>query len=105
MTCRPPPWPYNGFPVNVLRDRAMAAGANTDVTCTSWFRTGPENAAVGGDDWSQHLVGWALDAAGPEQQAFAKRARMTGLIAVLENDHVHLQLFPASTLRRLYLGY
>jgi hypothetical protein len=50
------------------------------------------------------LVGWGLDVVGRDASAFAKRARIAGLTAVIEADHVHLQLFPKGILKKLYGG-
>jgi hypothetical protein len=78
-----------------------AAGQNPALVCTSWGRTPEENAAVGGDPFSQHLVGWGVDVVGPDSSVFAKRARIAGLTTVQESDHLHVQAFPAGILKRL----
>lgn len=70
------------------------------VQLTSWFRTPDENAAVFGDQESQHLLGLAFDVAGPDdalRRAFAG-ALEAGLIPVKETDHLHVQLFRAGVL-------
>lgn len=105
MSCQPPPFAFYNFALLSFHARAEAASQGFDLACTSWWRTPLENARVGGDPFSQHLVGWAVDAAGPDMQQFSKQARMTGLTTVLEADHVHVQLFPAGVLRRLLVGY
>lgn len=101
MTVKRPPRMFEGPPLWSFEARLMAAGRNTDVTATSWYRSPLENARVGGDPWSQHQVGWGLDVVGPGQSQFAKLARMTGLTVVQEASHVHVQLFPKGILRRL----
>jgi len=99
MTCRPPPrfiWS------DWFRDQVVASAQGIDdVACSSWYRTPSENAAVGGDPFSQHQVGWGIDIVGAGASAVAKEARLRGLVTVNEGDHHHIQLFPAGTLRRL----
>jgi uncharacterized protein YcbK (DUF882 family) len=81
------------------------AGRGLNIEATSWWRSPERNAQVGGDPYSQHLVGWALDAVGPDVQTFAKRLRVRGFVVVVETDHVHVQVFPRGTLRRLLEGF
>lgn len=101
MTVRPPPPMFYGPPLFSFYQRVLAAGSEGDLTPTSWYRSPIENARVGGDPFSQHQLGWALDVVGPDATGFAKRARLTGLTAVVESDHVHIQLFPAGIVRLL----
>lgn len=101
MPCRPPPKFLQQFAFHAFRQAALLAGRNADVTCTSWYRNPIENAAVGGDRFSQHQLAWAIDVVGPGATQFAKSARTFGLTAVVESDHVHVQLLPAGLLRRL----
>lgn len=94
----PPFWhPYTGAFVRQL----TAAASGLEVSATSWYRSPERNAQVGGSPWSQHLVGWGLDVVGPGANQFAKAVRARGMIAVVEADHVHVQLFPAGVLRGL----
>lgn len=74
---------------------------DTSSLVTSWYRTPSENARVGGHPESQHLFGFALDVATDDPGAFAQRARESGLEAIVEPDHVHVQIFPAGFLRSL----
>jgi hypothetical protein len=97
-----PPTYMRGFVQTSFVGRTMAAAGQLDVTATSWYRSRQENARVGGDPFSQHLVGWAIDAVGPDQQAFAKGLRMRGITTVQESDHIHFQAFPAGILRLLF---
>jgi len=97
-----PPWILHFGAHSQFVAGVQNAAVDLDLTATSWWRSAARNAAVGGHPYSQHLVGWALDVAGPDQQQFAKRARQLGLIAVQEADHVHVQLFPAGILQRLF---
>ena len=101
MALQAPPSYMRGFVQSAFVARTMAAAGSLDVSPTSWYRSVGDNARVGGDPFSQHLVGWAIDAVGPDQQQFAKRLRMTGLTVVQEAHHIHFQAFPAGILRRL----
>jgi len=69
---------------------------------TSWFRTPERNRAEGGSSESQHLFGLAWDVAVPEQviDRFVGVANHSGLVAVREKRHVHLQAFPKGALAR-----
>lgn len=97
-----PPFQFNGLVTFSFVNRLTWAGRNADVEATSWWRSPAENARVGGDLFSQHLVGWALDVVGPGSQDFAKRARIAGLTVVTEPTHVHVQVFPKGILRTLF---
>jgi len=71
---------------------------------TSWYRDQTNNARVGGAPESQHLLGFAFDLTTgdlTESRQIAARLREAGLVAVIESDHVHAQLFPAGFLRSL----
>lgn len=78
-----------------------------ETTITSWFRTLSDNARVGGDPDSQHLVGLALDVVpgkGISRLAINEAAQIfeaAGFIAVPEERHVHVQTFPAGVLRQV----
>jgi len=102
MPCNPPSAQVAQVVPHLQHFASIASWAaqGLDVTCTSWFRTPAENFAVGGDEFSQHLVGWGMDVAGPGSLQFASRARLAGLPVVNEGDHIHIQLFPAGTLQR-----
>ncbi len=69
---------------------------------SSWFRTAALNALVGGSSESQHLFAFAADFAYRGELSplvLREEARRIGLIAVAEKDHLHVQIFPAGTLR------
>jgi len=70
---------------------------------TSWWRSEAQNRAVGGATDSQHLFGFALDIVAARPDRIEQLAREAGLIAVVEMDHVHVQLFPAGFLRQFGL--
>lgn len=62
---------------------------------TSWFRTARRNAQKGGVATSYHLCGLACDLVPDDENnspAIAQRARQFGLDAIIENDHVHVEL-------------
>ncbi|MEE8556278.1 MAG: hypothetical protein V3T14_00150 [Myxococcota bacterium] len=69
---------------------------------TSWWRDPLSNSDVGGDLFSQHLVGLAFDADGPEEERipFVLAHKQVGHVTVPEETHVHWQSFPAGFLRR-----
>jgi hypothetical protein len=104
MAVVPPPAPLWGFATWSFVTRLEHAARGADITATSWYRNPRVNAEVGGDPFSQHLVGWAVDAVGPDSSGFAKRCRVAGLTAVIEASHVHVQLFPKGILRALLGG-
>jgi len=69
------------------------------ITPTSWHRTAEANREEHGDEFSQHLVGLALDITGASADTRRRLAR-SGIVVVVEFDHVHLQMLPARQLRR-----
>lgn len=96
-----PAWAYRYFPVREFISRASYAGAGVAGNWSSFYRDPAHNQRVGGDPWSQHLVGLAADHK-PASAAFRMRAREAGLIVVNEGDHDHVQGWRAGTLRRLF---
>ena len=69
---------------------------------TSWWRSVEVNLIKGGAAESQHLFGFAADfvpGSGSSWIFLRSQAERTGLIAVSETDHLHVQVFPAGTLR------
>ncbi len=72
-------------------------------TVSSWWRSQDDNARVGGDPYSQHLIGTGMDAVpiSPWRKDHLSAAlRRAGLIAVDSYPrHVHAQLYPAGFLR------
>jgi hypothetical protein len=66
-----------------------------DGRLTSWYRDPHRNQAVGGHPMSQHLRGLAVDVVVPRARVAELRrvARLTGLTAIDEGDHVHLQYY------------
>ncbi len=102
MAVRAPPAAFlQYFPIREFISRAGYAGAGTPGQWTSFYRTVPENSAVGGHPWSQHLVGLAADHT-PSSARFRSRAREAGLIVVNEGTHDHIQGWRAGTLERLF---
>lgn len=82
------------------------------VRVTSWYRTPFDNSRVGGDPSSQHLLGLAVDlqivdrggssiSFGMNPFRLQGRLRDMGLTAVVEGDHVHVQVFPAGVVAPL----
>lgn len=65
------------------------------ASVTSWQRSPAHNARVGGRPDSFHLEGLAVDLVLEDQtrmQALLADARSAGLEAVVEDDHVHVEL-------------
>ncbi len=110
MSARPPPlellrsgWlPHiRSFVGRLLR--SVSVHEATQVTASSWFRTVARNRSVGGDPESQHLFALAVDITGPREvlTRIGRRAQLSGLTALLEGSHLHVQLFPAGALARV----
>jgi len=72
-----------------------------EIEFTSWYRTDSDNRTVGGNPDSQHLYGFAIDVVPRNLQLVEQVANALGLITVMEFDHLHIQILPAGTLRRL----
>ena len=96
----PPQVFWRWFPVGEFISRASYAGDGDPGRWSSFWRTVGHNRAVGGDRWSQHLVGLAADHS-PASSAFRDRARRAGLIAVEYPTHDHIQAWEKGTLERL----
>jgi len=65
------------------------------VRLASWYRDADRNEAVGGHPESQHLYALATDWSGNPQslRQFELFAEATGMVAVNEGDHLHIQLY------------
>jgi len=76
-----------------------------DGSVTSWYRDPFDNARVGGNRCSQHLIGAGVDVVVPDDRVdvFVEAVRRAGLTALDEGDHVHIQALPAGTLDRFGL--
>lgn len=83
-----------------LAERGNAlADVFPELLLTSWYRDAANNAWVGGSVDSQHLAGFAFDVDHPDPRAYpaiGQVAAQFGLVPVVEADHVHIQVFPAS---------
>jgi len=81
------------------------ADVGGETTISSWYRSSADNRRVDGHPDSQHLVGLALDMVpgkGTSKLAISEATgafREAGFIAVPYDRHVHVQTFPAGTLR------
>jgi len=87
-----------------FRSRVESANAGLPVRASSWWRSPTKNQTVGGQQYSQHLLGFAIDLVYANAQARASgiaRMKQLGLWTLDEGDHVHVQLFPAGTLENL----
>ncbi len=72
------------------------------VGLSSWYRTPEMNRSSGGSPESQHLFGLAMDLTmgAALLSEVTTVAQQTGLVAVQERDHVHVQAFPKGALAR-----
>lgn len=86
-------------PLGAFIDRVLAVHARTPLGVTSWWRDPRRNSEAGGDFYSQHLIATAVDVVplfrGVTVEEIVRAAQAVGLVPVVEDDHVHLQLFPA----------
>ena len=76
--------------------------AGAGFVVTSWYRDPARNASVGGAAKSQHLIGLAIDLAGPShgKAALAAELQAEGFTVIDEGDHLHVQTFPAGIFDR-----
>lgn len=106
MTVQAPPQAFVNFFWPELQEflgRVNRTPGN--VWFTSWWRSWDENLAAGGstNPLSQHLAGLAVDVvARPPStpRGIVQAARASGLVAVDEGDHIHIQLWPRGGLDR-----
>ena len=99
-------WEILGAQLNdfARRSNAAIAACGQPVHVTSWWRSVDRNRLVGGNQYSQHLVGLAADAVVRDEPGFVKCLAGHGLLGLAEGDHVHWQYWSAGTLRALVLG-
>jgi hypothetical protein len=94
-----PDWwvPY----VNEFVNRVRYLGNWAEFTVSSFGRTKTHNREVGGASSSQHLIWTAADLVpyDGDMAGLAELARETGAFGYVlnEGDHVHVQLFTASS--------
>lgn len=94
---------------NLLYDfveRVNRAWQQDPFIVTSWWRSPQANQQAGGAQFSQHLVGTAVDAvprAGTRLQLKDHFERQ-GLICVVYKGHVHAQLLQKGVLERWLTG-
>lgn len=88
----------------LLRALQLLAASRNRHVVTSWYRDSTHNRMVGGDPWSQHLVGLAIDVDSDDLAETRRLLQEAGLYAFDERTHVHGQVWPAGLLRRLVLG-
>lgn len=74
------------------------SGSPGNVIVSSFARTPERNRDVGGKRGSQHLIGTAVDlvnlvGGSMVLSNLAANAKLVGLVAVPESDHLHLQLW------------
>ena len=104
MSVRAPPpelvRAYPEFYAWLLPRLNLIARTFPNAQATSWWRSNARNFEVGGAARSQHLLAWAVDFAGPrdEAQGMVELAQALGMVAVDEGDHVHVQMYPAGVI-------
>lgn len=65
-----------------------------NCSVTSWIRTTKRNAAVGGHSRSRHMTGYGIDLVPDnwdDADAIVQKAHQSGLSALNEGDHIHIQ--------------
>lgn len=91
------------YPVIIpFAERISRAWQDSPFLITSWWRSPQHNLDVGGEEFSQHLIGTAADAV-PYDGDMLKLERAferEGLIGVVYDRHTHVQLLRAGTLER-----
>lgn len=102
MSLQIPPEPFLSrlWPLyRVLLGAAIRSVEGSGGTITSWYRDQLTNLAAGGQDNSQHRLGFAFDLGGPDLSAIERRAAQVWPgVVVREPDHVHVQLLPAGSI-------
>lgn len=89
--------------------QSLPPAALVGLKLTTFCRSQEYNAAVEGRDYSQHLLclatdwDWVRDPPLAVRQQFINAVRRTGLVAIDEGDHIHVQTLPASYAYRLGL--
>lgn len=103
--------PIEGLAPGVYSEfiRAVVAGIGTRrASVSSWWRSPAENRQVGGDPYSQHLLGLGVDLVVEDAQLAVTSLTQFGLVALNEGSHVHVQRFAAGlvapVVRALGLG-
>jgi Peptidase M15 len=92
----------------VARTWAAVAATGIPVTITSWHRGVERNAAAGGQTYSQHLLGCAMDGVSPAvsqarllQLAQSAATRFGTTAIVSERGAVHVQGLPNGMARAI----
>lgn len=62
------------------------------VQVTSWYRSPWKNYEIGGKWFSLHQIGWGFDVV-PHNKPLQSLLRIWPFKAVVESDHIHLQIF------------
>ena len=93
----PPRWVPTHLVQALIRDVQNSALGIPGLRLTSFYRNQLETRRVGGARESQHLVGLAVDIAGPRESLNLLASR-SGLPFEEFRGHVHIQLYPAGFL-------
>jgi len=109
MSVRPPPFTMLADPA--LHDRLVRFVTQVNQAIrtvpfyainggefTSWYRTVRQNRDAKGEPESQHLLGLGADVVVPDFQEFSRHLRRQGLVALVFEEHVHIQSVPKGTL-------
>lgn len=105
MSVKPPPWEvvrWVYWPLYDFLEKLHRIRAGPSLFLTSWWRPPDHNEAIGGQPESQHLYGLAIDVDGASDEIdqFASDCRAQGLVVIRYRGYVHVQAYPAGTLRR-----
>jgi uncharacterized protein YcbK (DUF882 family) len=99
---RAAPWQILLFLLTVITAFDRIGRGAENVVVTSWWRDREENEALDGQELSGHLMAIAMDFSGPDEELELLRlaSASLGMGALLEPDHLHVQLTPAPVLER-----
>jgi hypothetical protein len=83
-------WAVVGLAGVALAGYVLARYCIPQASISSWFRSPFKNMAIGGNPFSLHQIGWALDLV-PVTADIERAARKVFPKVVNEGDHIHVQ--------------
>ena len=100
---RPPPSILAALRPEILEFARRLRSVRGSYGVSSWWRSVEHNRDVGGNAFSQHLLGLAVDTTPTPTANRAELAaafRAAGLVAIDEGDHIHVQRYPGGVAPR-----